>query len=86
MPELLRQPLRVIVAGRPGSTGSLEVGKSLFALANTEKDLFVVEGAGHYDRYSRPAYVDQAIAWLAPFYRDHLAYDGCDAASPNAEA
>ncbi len=72
VPELLTQPLQVIVGGRIGMTGSYEDGKTLFERARTQKDFFVVEGAGHYDMYHRAEYVDQAIARLAPFYAKHL--------------
>lgn len=72
VPELLTQPLHVIVGGRIGITGSYEDGQTLFDLARTQKEFFVVEGAGHYDLYSKAEYVDQAIARLAPFYATHL--------------
>lgn len=73
VPELLTQPLQVIVAGRRGETGSYDDGKKLFELAPGPKDFFVVEGAGHYDMYAKPEYVDQAIAKLVPFYTKNLA-------------
>lgn len=72
VPELLVQPLQVIVAGRKGTTGSFEASKALFDSAPTRKDFFVIEGAGHYDLYHVPQYVDQAIARLTPFYEEHL--------------
>ncbi len=73
VPELLVQPLQVIVGGRRGSTGQYEAGETLFDLApNREKDFFVVEGAGHYDMYHRPEYVDRAVDRLAAFYSKHL--------------
>lgn len=73
VPELLTQPLQVVVGGRRGATGQYEAGQRLFALSPaTEKDLFVVEGAGHYDLYYKQAYVNQAIDRLAPFYTKHL--------------
>lgn len=73
VPELLTQPLQVIVGGHRGSTGQYEAGQRLFDLSPaTDKDLFVVKGAGHYDMYYKPEYVDQAIDRLAPFYSKHL--------------
>jgi fermentation-respiration switch protein FrsA (DUF1100 family) len=73
VPELLTQPLQVIVGGRRGATGSFEDGQALFDLApTTEKDFFVVEGAGHYDMYHVPEYVNQAIERLAPFFSKYL--------------
>lgn len=73
VPDLLTRPLQVVVGGRRGSTGSFEDGERLFDAAPGEKEFFVIEGAGHYDLYHVPAYVDQAIAHLAPFYARHLA-------------
>lgn len=73
VPQLLTQPLQVIVGGRSGSTGQYENGQNLFNLSPTkEKDFFVVEGAGHYDMYYKPKYVDQAIEKLVLFYTKHL--------------
>jgi fermentation-respiration switch protein FrsA (DUF1100 family) len=73
VPELLTQPLQVVVGGRRGNTGQYESGERLFDLApTTEKDFFVVEGAGHYDMYYKPEYVNQAIGRLVPFYARHL--------------
>ncbi|UIK04734.1 alpha/beta hydrolase [Neorhizobium galegae] len=73
VPDLLTQPLQVIVGGRHGTTGQYEAGKRLFDLSpSAEKDFFVVEGAGHYDMYYKPEYVDQAVDRLATFYRRHL--------------
>jgi fermentation-respiration switch protein FrsA (DUF1100 family) len=73
VPDLLTQPLQVIVGGRRGITGSFEDGERLFALARTTKDFFVVDGAGHYDMYHKPEYVGQAIGQLVPFFEQHLA-------------
>lgn len=72
VPELLTQPLQVIVGGRLGVTGSYQDGQTLFERARTPKDFFVVEGAGHYDLYHRAEYVAQAIDRLVPFYEKHL--------------
>lgn len=70
--ELLTQPLQVIVGGRLGSTLQFEDGKQLFERAPNKEDLFVVDGAGHYDMYDKPEYVDQAVRRLDVFYRKHL--------------
>src|SRR2546423_11290253 len=69
------------ISVRSGSAFSLRVpsfcrasnedGQTLFDLSpTTEKDFFVVEGAGHYDMYYRPAYVIQAVDRLATFYSE----------------
>ncbi|GAA0247272.1 alpha/beta hydrolase [Cryptosporangium japonicum] len=70
--ELLTQPLQVIVAGRKGNTGQYEAGMKLWELAPNPVDLMVVDGAGHYEMYDEPRYVDPAVARLATFYRAHL--------------
>lgn len=70
---LLTQPLQVVVAGREGgTTGQYEAGHELFALAPNPVDLLVVEGAGHYELYDDPRYVDQAVDRLVRFYDAHL--------------
>jgi fermentation-respiration switch protein FrsA (DUF1100 family) len=70
--ELLVQPLQVVVGGRLGTTFSYSDGKALFERARNGKDLFVVEGAGHYEMYDRPQYVDPAVERLARFCREYL--------------
>jgi len=40
--------------------------------AKGKKDLFIVEGATHYDLYDRPGPVAQALDKLVPFYGRHL--------------
>jgi fermentation-respiration switch protein FrsA (DUF1100 family) len=73
IPDLLLQPLQVIVGGRRGATGQYEAGQRLFDLSPVrEKDFFVVEDAGHYEMYHKPKYVDQAINRLAEFYTRYL--------------
>lgn len=70
--QLLTQPLQVIVAGRRGNTGQYEAGMKLWHAAPNPVDLFIVAGAGHYEMYDEPRYVDQAVDRLAMFYREHL--------------
>lgn len=72
VPELLTQPLQVIVGGRLGLTGSFEDGMRLCELARHAQDLMVVEGAGHYDMYDKPEYVTPAVDRLKSFYDEHL--------------
>ncbi|MFJ5841593.1 hypothetical protein ACIQGO_33450 [Streptomyces shenzhenensis] len=71
--QLLTQPLQVILAGRKGITGSYEAGMKLWDMAPNPVDLMIVEGAGHYEMYDVPEYVDQAVDRLADFYEQHLA-------------
>jgi uncharacterized protein len=70
--RLLTQPLQVIVGGRRGVTMSYEMGMKLWEMAPNPIDLMVVEGAGHYEMYDVPEYVDQAVERLASFYAEHL--------------
>lgn len=70
--QLLTQPLQVIVAGRAGNTGQYESGMKLWSLAPNPVDLMVVDGAGHYEMYDEPVYVDRAVERLTDFYRAHL--------------
>ncbi|GGE85490.1 alpha/beta hydrolase [Sphingomonas prati] len=67
--ELLPQPLQVIVAGRRGTTFSYEDGEDLWHRARNRKDFTVIAGAGHYELYDKPEYVDQATDRLGAFFR-----------------
>ncbi|WP_408055570.1 alpha/beta hydrolase [Streptomyces apricus] len=69
---LMTQPLQVVLAGRIGNTGSYESGMRLWKLAPNPVDLMVVDGAGHYEMYDEPEYVDAAVDRLAGFYDRHL--------------
>ncbi|WP_205749159.1 alpha/beta hydrolase [Frigidibacter oleivorans] len=74
VPELLTQPLQVIVGGKRGTTGQYETGHRLFEMSPArDKDIFVVDGAGHYDMYYKPEAVTRAIQTLVPFFHRHLA-------------
>lgn len=70
--ELLNQPLQIVVGSVPGAFGSLKDGQELFRRARSEKDLFVVEGATHYDLYDQPEAMGKALERLGPFYKKHL--------------
>ncbi|WP_129787959.1 alpha/beta hydrolase [Promicromonospora panici] len=70
--QLMTQPLQVILAGRIGNTGSYESGMRLWKMAPNPVDLMVIDGAGHYEMYDVPEYVDAAVDRLADFYSDHL--------------
>jgi fermentation-respiration switch protein FrsA (DUF1100 family) len=70
--QLMTQPLQVILAGRIGNTGSYENGMQLWKLAPNPVDLMVIEGAGHYEMYDEPEYVDAAVDRLIAFYSANL--------------
>ncbi|MFD8384688.1 alpha/beta hydrolase [Streptomyces sp. NPDC059679] len=69
---LMTQPLQVILAGRIGNTRSYEAGIQLWKMAPNPVDLMVIEGAGHYEMYDEPEYVDAAVERLTNFYVDNL--------------
>jgi fermentation-respiration switch protein FrsA (DUF1100 family) len=65
--ELLTQPLQIIIGSVPGAFGSYRDGFELFNRARSaKKDLFVVDGASHYDLHDQPKYVDQALKSSTP--------------------
>ena len=70
--ELLTQPIQVIVGGRMGSTGSYQDGLQLCEQARSAQELLVIDGAGHYDLYDKPEYVDPAVGRLAAVVPDNL--------------
>lgn len=70
--QLLVQPVLVIVGGRRGVTKSYEDGEELQRRASNSEDLVVIDGAGHYQMYDRPEYVEQAADRLAEFFERTL--------------
>lgn len=70
--QLMTQPLQVILAGRLGNTGSYESGMRLWKLAPHPVDLMMIDGAGHYEMYDEPEYVDAAVGRLVDFYSNNL--------------
>lgn len=71
--RLLTQPLQIIVGSVPGGFGSYRDGFELFNRARSaKKDIFVVEGASHYDLYDKPEFVNQALEKLQAFFNDNL--------------
>ncbi|MGA5837459.1 alpha/beta hydrolase [Streptomyces pseudogriseolus] len=70
--RLMTQPLQVILAGRIGNTGSYDAGMRLWKLAPNPVDLMVIDGAGHYEMYDEPVYVDAAVERLTAFYTNYL--------------
>jgi fermentation-respiration switch protein FrsA (DUF1100 family) len=70
---LLTQPLQIIVGDVQGAFGSYKDGHELYDRAASEKkDLFVIEGASHYDLYDRPEPVSKAVEKLGVFYKENL--------------
>ncbi|MEC1177876.1 alpha/beta hydrolase [Metasolibacillus meyeri] len=70
---LLTQPLQIIVGDIQGAFGSYQDGHELYnKAASTNKDLFIVEGASHYDLYDQPEPVTKAVEKLHAFYTKNL--------------
>ncbi|WP_321951658.1 alpha/beta hydrolase [Paraburkholderia bannensis] len=70
---LLTQPLQIVIGSRPGAFGSQRDGYALLSRArSSRKNLFVVEGASHYDLYDTPECVEQAMSKLGPVFKDNL--------------
>ncbi|WP_054199269.1 alpha/beta hydrolase [Clostridium baratii] len=71
--ELLTQPLQIIVGSVQGVFGSYRDGHELYnKAASKKKDLFIVEGASHYDLYDREEPVRKAVEKLEAFYKENL--------------
>lgn len=77
--ELLTQPLHVVVGNRVGSFGSYRDGYEVFRRAFSDKSLHVVDGAGHYDLYDKPKFVDEAVETLTAFFDARLRAHGREA-------
>lgn len=71
--ELLTQPLQIIVGSVQGAFGSYRDGHELYnKAASKKKDLFIVEGASHYDLYDREEPVRKAVEKLEAFYKENI--------------
>ncbi|NMI03345.1 alpha/beta hydrolase [Paenibacillus sp. SZ31] len=71
--SLLTQPLQIIVGSIRGAFGSYHDGHDLYQRAASEhKDLFIVEGASHYDLYDKTEPVKEAVDRLDAFYKKYL--------------
>jgi uncharacterized protein len=71
--HLLTQPLQIVIGSKTGAFGSHRDGYELFNRArSSRKNLFVVEGASHYDLYDKPECVEQAMGKLGPFFKENL--------------
>jgi uncharacterized protein len=71
--HLLTQPLQIVIGSKTGAFGSHRDGYELFRRARSNnKNLFVVDGASHYDLYDKPECVEQAMGKLGPFFKENL--------------
>lgn len=66
----LTQPLFMVV----GSVAESKwMSDDLMERAGTDnKQMYIVEGANHMKLYDIPKYLDEAVAQLAPFFKEHL--------------
>lgn len=57
--------MQIVIGSVPGGFGSYRDGFELFdRVRSDKKDIFVVEGASHYDLYDKPEFVNQALEKL----------------------
>ncbi|ENX35660.1 hypothetical protein F889_00735 [Acinetobacter colistiniresistens] len=71
--HLLTQPLQIVVGDRVGAFGSYKDGFELYnKAAAKDKNIFVVEGASHYELYDQPEPVAKALEVVIPFFQKHL--------------
>lgn len=69
----LTQPLLVIVGDKVGGFGSYRDGFDLYnKAASTNKKIYIVQGASHYDLYDKPQATQNALEQLVPFFQEHL--------------
>jgi fermentation-respiration switch protein FrsA (DUF1100 family) len=69
-----RNRLPGYIAPSAGSiAGSLCYSQDAFKrAASRDKNLHIVDGAGHVDLYDRPEFVTEVMSKLAPFYKAKL--------------
>ncbi|MBT2657916.1 alpha/beta hydrolase [Bacillus sp. ISL-18] len=71
--EFLTQPLQIVIGTVQGGFGSIKDGQELYTrAASVKKNLFVVDGASHYDLYDKPEPVNKAVEKLVGFYKENL--------------
>ena len=70
IPEYLDRPLLVIAGSK---AGSLWQSKRAVELSNGPKELYVIEGVGHFDLYDNQKYIDMAVRKINEFFKKALA-------------
>jgi fermentation-respiration switch protein FrsA (DUF1100 family) len=69
----LTQPLLVIVGDIVGAFGSYRDGFDLYnKAASSNKKIYTVKGAGHYDLYDHPNATKEALEQIIPFFKENL--------------
>ena len=69
IPDYLDRPLLVIAGSK---AGSLWQSKRAIELCNAPKELYVIEGAGHFDLYDNQTYIDMAVRKMNEFFTKAL--------------
>lgn len=69
IPDYLTAPLLAIAGSRAGSLWQSRLGVEL---SNGPKELYVIEGAGHFDLYDNPKYIVLALAKMSEFFGKYL--------------
>lgn len=69
IPDYLDRPLLVIAGSK---AGALWQSKRAVEVSNGPKELFVLEGSGHFDLYDNPVYIEQALAKMNSFFSGAL--------------
>lgn len=69
IPEFLDRPFLVIAGEK---AGSLWQSKRAYELSNGPKELCIMEGAGHFDFYNNPVYIQKAAYKIAQFFNENL--------------
>ena len=63
---MLDRPLLVIAGSK---AGSLWQSKRAVDLSNGPKELYIIEGAGHFDLYDNQEYINVALKKMADFFK-----------------
>lgn len=69
IPQYLDRPFLVIAGSE---AGSLWQSEQAYELSNGPKELFIVEGAGHFDFYDNPVCIKKAVDKLEEFFKENL--------------
>lgn len=69
IPYYLTRPLLAVGGSEAGSLWQTKLG---YELSNGPKELFIVEGAGHFDLYDNPKYIEMVLAKMVEFFNHHL--------------
>lgn len=68
--ELIAPRPLLMIAGSKAET--LHFSEGAIARAKEPKELFIIDGATHFDLYDKPEYVDPAVDRLTDFFGRHL--------------